>query len=74
VRWIRVLRLIEGTGMPPIRHEAQINHEHVAKEADVRGVAPHLGLMAPWPARGDHANSGNVRPGRRLGIEARVNL
>jgi hypothetical protein len=25
--WIRVLRLIEGTGMPPGHHEARIHHE-----------------------------------------------
>jgi len=28
--------------MPPGHHEARINHEDVAKEADVRGVAPRL--------------------------------
>ena len=36
MRLIRVLRLIRGTGMHRIRHEAWIHHENVAKEADVR--------------------------------------
>jgi hypothetical protein len=46
-RLIRVLRLIRGTGMHRIRHEARIHHENVAEAADVRGATPRPGLVAP---------------------------
>ncbi len=49
LRLIRVLRLIRGTGMHRIRHEAWIRHENVPEAAGVRGAAPCLGLVAPWP-------------------------
>ena len=74
MRLIRVLRLIRGTGMHRIRHEAWIHHENVAKEADVRVATPRLGLVAPWPGRGEHANSATIRPARRLTIDVTANL
>jgi hypothetical protein len=49
LRLIRVLRLIRGTGMHRINHEARIHHANVAKAADVRVAAPRLGVVAPWP-------------------------
>jgi len=38
--------------MHRIRHEAGIYRDNVTEEVDVRGVAPRLGLVAPWPAGG----------------------
>jgi hypothetical protein len=49
LRLIRVLRLIRGTGMHRIGHEAWIRHETAAKAADVRVATPRLGVVAPWP-------------------------
>jgi hypothetical protein len=46
-RLIRVLRLIRGTGMHRIRHEAWIRHENAAEAADVRVATPRPGLVAP---------------------------
>jgi hypothetical protein len=39
--------------MPPGRHEARIDHDNVAKEADVHGVALSPGLVAPGPVEGN---------------------
>ena len=46
---IRVLRLIEGTGMHAIHHVARINHGNVTEAADVLGAAPGLRLVAHRP-------------------------
>ena len=46
---IRVLRLIEGTGMHRIDHVARINRAKVTEAADVRGAAPSPGLVAHRP-------------------------
>ena len=46
---IRVLRLIEGTGMHPIHHEARIHHADVTEAADVPVASPGLRLVAHWP-------------------------
>ena len=70
MRWIRVLWLIGGTGMPPIRREAGIHRDNVTEEVDVRGVAPRLGLGAPW---GPNQLCQRLAR-RRLTIEATLNL